>query len=208
MFTFIVSNAAVWQNGAGGTYCDGDSSENCDERAPRTPYSIESLVEEGAGYFLLSNSYLSSIAYIVEMSNLDGIDIEKLNACVNSALDNIILAGHTYDMLIEMALETPYDSVRSDLLKNFDYESFRKELSLNSEIFQDVTFYLKTGDVTGTFLYVREKLKRMEKLLQTVKYYAETGKLPAISIIWQLNEVSAKTLLFGQYAAYTYSAAY
>lgn len=179
-------------------YCNGGRS-NCDDGGGRTFFTLGSLIEEGAGFFLTGKSYIYAISNRIEMANQNGMDYEEMQVITYLALEYIRMAIDTYDLLIQTAENTQYDDVKIKELIEFDYEEFMVENNLNSVILGEVKVFFEKGDITGSYTRIRENFKKIEELLMTVQADAFENRMPAISNIWQMNEIAATTLIFGQY---------
>jgi len=184
-------------NGAGGGYEDPGGKSNL--LGSKENYIIETYIEEGGGYFLNTFSDIMSISNRIEMANLKGIDYEELKRIVDSALENIRNAKATYYLLIKTALDTPYDPIVNLKLRSFNYYALMTEHSLNVSVFNEVAGYLKNGDITGTFIRIKNSFIKIEGLLISIKYEVALNKMPELSKIWEVNEEAANTLIFGQY---------
>ena len=190
--------SVICANGSGQGYEDpGDGKSNF--ASTKENYIIEAYIEEGGGYFLNAFSNILLVSNRIEMANLKGIDYEELKSIVDIALENIRNAKHTYSILIQTALETPYDMEVISKLKRFDYHGFMTEYSLNSAIFKEVEVNLKNGNITGTFIRIYNSFINIEGLLLLIKNEVDLNKMPALPRIWEVNEEASNTLTFGQY---------
>lgn len=200
--TIFLINAEVFSvilTNRGGDAYGGDGSGESNGMGIRENSIIENYIEEGGGYFLNTYSNIMSISNRIEMANLEGIDYEELQKIVDSALENIINAKVTYYILIQLAQDTPYNMEVISKLKSFDYQAFMTEYSLNSDIFKEVERYLKNGDITGSFIRIKNSFIKIEGLLWSIKYEVLSNKMPGLSKFWQVNEEASNTLIFGQY---------
>jgi hypothetical protein len=183
-------------NGAGGGY-DGGGGGGIVKYSD----TIEDYIVKGGGYFLKADSDIKIILRMVELQDLQGIDYREMQTVVNSALENMNNAKQTYEALIQKAGITPYNQAVIDILKNFDYGTFRKENGLNSVIFSRVRSFLQMGDITGIFKHTYSRYLEIIVLLDLIKQSVYRYRLPGLSIFWRLNEKSAFTALFGSYVA-------
>jgi hypothetical protein len=186
-------------NGAGGGYGDGD--ENDEGSICSYSGAIEFYIVQGAGYFLEANMDIQSLLRQVELQNLQGIDYQEMQSVVNSALENMNNAKQSYELLVQTALRTPYNQSVIEILKDFDYESFMKEYSLNGVIFEKVRGFLQKGDITGVFKYTHSRCLEIIYYLNAINISVSRYRLPGLSICWRLNEITADVSLFGSYVA-------
>ena len=102
--------------------------------------------------------------------------------------------------LKNLAASIPYDYALIGKLKSFDYQTFFKNNpGLNPAVFQNVEFFLKSGDVKGAFDYMYEGATEIFNKLNLIKESTDIATLPKISELWRLNQMYSNTLLFGQY---------
>jgi hypothetical protein len=181
-------------NGSGSGYDDPDTGEDLIKNTS----SIDTLITEGAGYYLQGNSDIQTLLNRVELQDLKGIDYLEMQRLVDSALANITNARLTYEKLVSKAEATPYNPVVIEKLKSFDYNSFMIENRLNETIFKKAAGYLGNGDITGAFRHALAVVRYMEFLLTVVKTGMECNRL---EIYWRLNELCAETTLFGSFIA-------
>ena len=103
-FLFVISLnssafARILANGSG----DGYPPPGGSYRA----VSIETYVEEGAGYFLNGNSNIQKFLELYELQNKNGINYEEWQTVLSNAMNNISSAVQTYEQLIKTAEATP-----------------------------------------------------------------------------------------------------
>jgi hypothetical protein len=190
----------IFGNGSGSGYGEGegDAAVGCT--------SIEVLVVQGAGYYLNAYSEVLSFLNRVELSgSTDNIPVEWDNM-LQHALTSMFYALATYDQLILMADSTPYNTPVISQLINFAYDRYMSENQLNPVIFQEVQGFLGEGDITGLYKQIREDLWEIAIDLLSVHYNVVSGKMPPMSQLWKLNEMSSHTLIFGQYVARVFAA--
>jgi hypothetical protein len=181
-------------NGSGSGYDDPDTGEDLKKNTA----SIDTLITEGAGYYLQGNADIQSLLNLVELQDLKEIDYLELQRLVDSALQNITNARITYEKLVIKAEATPYNPVVIEKLKAFDYNTFMNYNRLNETIFKKAAGYLCSGNITGAFRHVLAVVRYMESLLTAVKTEMDFNRL---EIYWKLNELCAETTLFGSFIA-------
>ncbi|MGD2093093.1 MAG: hypothetical protein PVH61_43430 [Candidatus Aminicenantes bacterium] len=197
-FTF----AYIFANGSGGGYGGGGG----DEGAGNSSINIEMLVVEGAGYYLHAQTDIMSFLHRVEMSGNYNVNVFELNTLLQRALDNLVMAAATYDLLIRTAEVTPYNETVIMKLKVFPYDQYLLEQGMNPSIFKEVAAYLGQGNITGMYRQIRANLEDIIEILRLLKEDVSSYKLPPLTRVWQLNEMCFHTLIFGQYAARVFAA--
>jgi hypothetical protein len=183
-------------NGSGGGYGDPNGYY-----APGQGSTIEDYITQGAGYFLQGKSYIQSFLNQMELQDVKGMDFAGLHRLTANALDQISVACIVYENLVVAAKIAPYNPVVITRLKEFDYASFIIDHRLNRAIFDKVSGYLSSGNITGVFIYNLYVLKSIRWLLFIVNSYAEFDLMPPLGFCRKLNELCAELSLFGSYTA-------
>ena len=197
IFSFGVSlYPRISFNGSGSGYDGPGDGDRAFDNA-----SIESMVVEGAGYYLLANSCIQSFLNQVELQDVRGVDYSELQRLIANAVEHITNARFAYERLVETAERTPYNPAVIEQLKDFDYDSFMLENRLNETIFKKVEGYLSNGDITGAFRHGLSVIRSIQWLLFIVANYVEFDQMPELEISWKLNELCAEFSLFGSYTA-------
>ncbi len=189
----------LYQNGAGGGY-EGET-----EGAAKNN-TIESMVIDGAGYFLAAYSDVLELLQRVELSDKNGMDYTAAQDVLGNAITNLENARDTYISLTGVAGNTPYNPQVIDKLKQFDYHTFQVNNKLNPIICKEVEAYLVNGDINGTFAKSHAAFQAMIELLKAIEADVCLGKLPSISALWACNQAMSTELLFGQYEAQVFAA--
>jgi hypothetical protein len=114
-------------NGSGSGYDDPDTGEDL----IKNTVSIDTLITEGAGYYLQVNADIQTLLNRVELQDLKETDYPELQRLVDSALVNITNARITYEKLVSKAEATPYNPLVNEKLKAFDYNTFMNYNNLN-----------------------------------------------------------------------------
>jgi hypothetical protein len=192
LFSNNILLSRIFSNGSGTGY--GDPGEE----GAASNATIESMIIEGAGYYLMCDSYIKSLLNRIELQDLNEIDYQEMQELINKALENITNARITYEKLVNKADATSYNPVVIEQLKSFDYKTFMIENRLNDVVFKQVEIYLSAGDITGTLKHVLLNIKEIEKLLVSVQ--TVTG-LSRIEPFWKLNELCSELSLFGSFVA-------
>jgi len=160
---------------------------------------IESQVIRGAYFFLQAQSEINALMSVVEISDIEGLNYDLLLSHTEKAITHIKDAFYTYQNLIQLAEQTPYNSDILSLLKSFNYDEFSQDNGLNPIIFNQVTLYLKNGDITGTYRYIQNAFFEMHTMLNQVWLEATMDMTPNLPNLWRLSAKSSETLIFGQY---------
>lgn len=163
--------------------------------------SLETLIIQGAGYYLESQEYIFSLSKSIERSDLYGLDFYFVNEKVYDALNSVYNAWYIYNKICEKANSTPYNQMILNKLYLFDYSSFQVNNDLIPSTLLEVRNYLQKGDVRGYYSRIKNDLAKIYNQLQSVQYNLNMGQIPSKDLIWNLNQMTSKTLLFGQYAA-------
>jgi hypothetical protein len=163
--------------------------------------TIRQYVIEGAGYFL--DAYSDTLLFLnkIELAELNGVDYTELSLILTRAIDHMTDARTTYINLKQKADQTPYNQHIITELMNFNYNEFQQVNALNIVIFEQVTGYLKKGDIRGIYNHLLLDIEDIFNLLIAIKAEVDSHVFPGISNIWQLNHTSSQSLVFGQYVS-------
>ncbi len=194
IFCSLSSSAFIHQNGAGGGYVgdiEGAGKNN----------TIESMVVDGAGYFLAAYSDVLELLQRVELSDKDGMDYTAAQDILGKAITNLENARDTYSALTNVAGNTPYNPQVIEKLKQFDYHTFQVNNNLNPVICKEVEAYLLNGDINGNLLVSYQCMSGILPLLHDIENDLAANRTPSIEILWQVNKAFANELLRGQTVA-------
>ncbi len=191
--------AFVEANGSGTGYGGGDGP---DGSSSYTGYfTIENYIEIAAGYYLKAKRDVDGLLAMVELQDIEGVWPEDMREAAESASDNINNALWAYDLLIQKAEATPYNSAVISTLNGFDYDGFMLEQGVVGEVFSEVKGFLKEGDITGVFKRKHSDCLKIAALLNSVKSEIYENNLPGLPGLWKLNRTFARSSLFGSYVA-------
>ena len=115
-------------------------------------------------------------------------------------------ARYINNLLIGTAEVTPYNEAVLSLLRDFDYDRFKLDNNLNSDVFGIARSYLQSGNITGIFKYNADNYARIISLLKSIKKEVYLYKMPELSLFWQLNETLAQHSNLGSYVARLFAA--
>lgn len=208
---FLVTMALV----AGGLYGAIFGNEGCrfyqsgcdngGGRLAKGSPTIAYYIAEGAGYFFSAHSHYLQLMQTVELSEIGAADPAAQQNALNLAVENLENAVSTYDQLIALATDTPYNPIAIEKLTTFNYGVFKKKFNLNAPVFDAVTDVLADGDITGVYAKLRAQMITLTNQLKSIQARTLSGQTPAVSTYWQTNNHFALTLLYGQYAAMIFS---
>jgi hypothetical protein len=153
--------------------------------------SLNSLVVQGASYFLKSKANYSILLQLQE-TGLESASVEKLN----DVIEDIEKANQIYIELNFLMSERRYSREIVYRLKNFNYEELMKRENLNPVIFKEVVSFMKEGDTKGVIEAIQ---KRMQATLDSL-YLVKENRL-AIRYLWRTSEQYSNLNAFGQYVA-------
>ena len=116
------------------------------------------------------------------------------------------MARYYYQELSYKANKTPYNQVVINKLLAFDYDSFQEKHGLLQDVFSEVKGYLERGDVSGIYDRTSAYFDTLINLLETIRGELYWWNIPTNKYMWNLNQVCAKTHMFGQYVARVFDA--
>lgn len=197
---------SVWCNWLDCTYmgnCQNNSGSSSISSVQSGGY-METLVIIGAGHFLKSNADFQLFLNKYELSGLQGVCFEELQAILDNCIFSMESTRITYYDLKTIAYLTPYDPSVIENLKEFDYEGFLQGRNLNPAVFREVRGFLNHGNVNGAINAIYLKTLKILPLLYSIKIDIDKKSLPEISKLWELNQEYSNALLFGQYLAWIF----
>ncbi|MCP4148047.1 MAG: hypothetical protein GY757_09895 [bacterium] len=163
--------------------------------------TIESLIVDGGGAFLQSAADFNRLISIYELSENYGADFSELRLSINAAITNLEKAKVIYVELKERATETPYNQDTMTKLRHFDYYAFRQSNMLIPSVFNQVWYYLSWGNIDGILQEFYSRSTDILDELFTLKHDIQNDILPDVANIWRVNQMYAKSKMFGQYVA-------
>jgi len=159
------------------------------------------LIIEGAGYFLASHADMKTLLNKLELSEMNGVNYPEIQGILNSAIANMENAAGTYNSLIRLAKDTPYNQAVIDKLRKFDYRGFMKKNNLVGDIFIKVRGFLAKGNVTGAYIKLKASKDEMIAQLYVIKGAVDSNVFPDTNLLYRVNQAYIETMLFGQYVA-------
>jgi hypothetical protein len=177
--------------------------EQCEEGEglSATTQPLGQLIIEAAGCYMKSNSDFQLILREIELSDSYGANFVLLQELINKATANMNMANSVYLQIWQTSKGLDYDPVVQEKLRQFDYFSYQVENNLVPVIFEKAAYYLKAGDVRGTYKQAYYATGEILHSLETLKIDIEKNKLPKIKDCWRLNQLYLETGLFGQYVS-------
>lgn len=170
------------------------------------PSSINTLIINGAGYFLNSQSNALLFLNKIEMSEVNGLNYNDLRESLYRAIENMEMARDTYMDLTELAIATPYRLAVIKRLITFDYDGYQTRNGLNDATFKKVEQYLGKGDVNGLFTEMLLGTKNILDMLYALKETVDKDQFPTNQSLWQLAQAYSEFHMAGQYAAQVFYA--
>jgi hypothetical protein len=163
--------------------------------------SIEKIVIIAAGEYL--NAYSNALILLnkIEMSDLMGVDFEEMQKIAETAVNSIQRTHYAYALLVEKAAVAQYNKTTLDKLFYFNYENFKKSHRLNTDIFNQVSTYLKSGDIRGAYDKIQLDTEELSLMLSNIKDSIDRYTIPENYQLWRMNEKFSDSMLFGQYVA-------
>ncbi len=181
--------ARLVHNGTEGGFLD-EGSEN-----------IRITIIEAAGHFLKSYSEILFLLHKVEISDLNGIDYKEVQRIVDNSIFNLENAREKYITLKQLADHTPYNQKTIDKLVSFNYNKFEKDHLLEGKKFNEVKSYLGEGDIRGIYRKTLNDIGSILDRLYLIQSSLYSFSLPRMSELWNLNQICAEFMLFGQHVA-------
>ncbi len=198
-FTHIYYN---WGDCAFDPGCDpdGDSGESS-LFVPSGGGLMAMYIVEGAGYVLDARAGVSTFMNRFETAELTGADYTGMRDTLSQVIDNLEKAKANFVYINYIAAYTPYRESVTGRLKAFPYDDFQKQWGLYENVFARVKSYLSAGDVRGAFSAISKDLDLLLDRLYTLKEGIDAKKLPAVQMVWELNQAFSDNMFFGQYFA-------
>jgi hypothetical protein len=173
--------------------------EQCPDGKESSGQSLGKLIVEAASFLLQSNSDYQSFLKNFEDSAIYGVNFAVLGEIIDNAAENMENANFKYLQIWEISKGLDYDPLVLEKLRKFDYEKFQKENNLNPAIFQEVSTYLKTGNVNGIYERSYNDTGDILRELRVIKASIDSGSIPAIKDCWRINQEYLELELFGMY---------
>jgi hypothetical protein len=188
----------VFGNGSGQVFSEGDGERTV---VGTGNVVIESLVVDGAGYFINANSVIQAILNRFELSDKNGVDFTELNELIDCASFNMQNALEVYQGLLQEASSTPYNPTIVEKLSSFDFASFLIENNLNESTYNKAKSYLCRSDITGIYKEISKNFVIISSILNSIRAETAQNRLPKLQSFWKLNDITIQTLAFGQYVS-------
>lgn len=162
-------------------------------------------IVNGASHFLGSYSDLLLFLNEVELSGVRAVDYQKLGTFLDNAIQKMESARGIYVSLICEAEQTPYNEEIIRKLLEFDYRQFKRDYRLNPVVFNDVSYFLGTGNVRGGYYWILYRMDVLLYKLYLLKDSVNYNVLPEIGLMWDVNREYSNLLFFGQYMAMVFN---
>lgn len=177
------------------------TSSSMYSRVAESKRSLGYYIAKGGGSFLDSSGHFSRFLGLVESSEIEVLDFEKLREYLDSAIAGMESTNQTYGQLAKLAASMPYNQAVLYRLAEFDYYEFQKKKQLLPSIFKKVQRYLVFGNVRGVYREFQGQTDYILSALYELKKDVDAGILPAGAKLWRLNQKYSEFKLFGQYVA-------
>jgi hypothetical protein len=185
----IPAYSVIWHNDLNCIFTE------CPDKA-----SIERHVVIGSVYFLESKSNAELLLMEYEKSALQSFNCalaleytEKAISGLESAKANYLEAKNTGERI-------GYIETKTGWFKEFDYDRFIIDNSLDKEIAGRVKTYLVKTDILGIYGKAIEDIDKILITLGNARNQLQQGKRPGIQVFWALFQQYAEAALFGNYA--------
>ncbi|MCK4763798.1 MAG: hypothetical protein KAW12_16470 [Candidatus Aminicenantes bacterium] len=155
--------------------------------------TIDFLVREAAGYFLISQSDMALFSHKVELSQTD-----ELLTVLNRAIENMEKAKQKYSLIIETAQQANYNQDVIKKLLSFDYQNHQETNDLLPSIFAHVEAILKKGDLNGSYIEFVSYIDAILNKLYVIKDSIDNRSALKMNDIWQANFQYSEALIYGQ----------
>lgn len=162
---------------------------------------LEDEILAGAGNFLDSYSEILKLFQRIELAKLAPLEFDKLRIYVDNAVLKMENARDAYMRLNEKSTKASYDLKIINRLFIFDFANFKNQRGLNAERLSEVSTFLSKGDVRGVYHRVLTDVEQLLHILYRVKNTIDSGRVPEVRILWNLNQLYSRTIMFGQYVA-------
>jgi len=200
------AHARLFSNSTDGGFDDDPNTPQTAGAYPASSLTIRELIIKGAGAFFKAQGDINTLSDKVELSDLDGVNWDVIQEAVYAALENMYQARYYYRELEIKANQTPYNFNVIIKLIYFHYDCFQYENDLIKDVFNEVKGYLSKGDIRGAYSHISAYFDTIIGILETVKKDVDAGTIPANAVMWDLNQITVKVHMFGQYLARVFEA--
>jgi len=169
----------------------------------KSQLSIENAVIQGAVHFLQAQSQASLLLAEYEKSGQQPFNFPAALTLTDKSITEIEKALDRYNQAATIGKQTGYINGMIQKCKNFDYNSFASEKSMNSDIMVMVKAYFCQGNIVGIYRQYVEYLGDILINLNLIREKLSQNIVPEISMFWQLVQQFSKAALFGNYCTIT-----
>lgn len=199
----VLSFPRIMSNGVGIVFTD-DTPVLVSGVATET-VEIESMVIQGAGYYLDSITAYQDLLNKIENKDILGTDYDGWLTSAAKTKELIDHAIETYNLLIQKAQSTPYNQDILNSLVKFDYDAFMNKNNLNPVIYLKIKELLVQGDVIGVLKINYSNFLEISNMLSLLQDSLNEENLTDFSILLGINEKYSEATLFGSYVARIFS---
>jgi len=162
------------------------------------PPTLGQLSIDAAGFFLQSNSDYQAFLKKVELSEIFGVNYEKLKELINSAIENMEMAHSRYYRVWQISNKLERNPLVLEKLNQFDYGLILEEKRLIPSIFSEVEKFLKPGNMPGAFEKIYNDTGDILQTMISLKSLLDSNSID-IPLCWELNQRLLESEIFGQY---------
>jgi hypothetical protein len=206
LITPVCVYGVILGNNTEGAYEEGGGETSSTSAVMSHAPQIRTLIIEAAGHYLNSYSEINLFLNRVETGDLEGIDFQELTALLDGAIFYMEKSRASYCDLKTVASNTPYRQEVVERLKSFDYNGFLDEHNLNPVVYREVWKFLSRGDVNGYYNQLHIKTSAIVDVLNILRNDIARNRIPSAQSLWDVTQVYADTLQFGQYATQIFGA--
>ncbi len=174
---------------------------------PSTPFPIKTSVQIGDMITSSASELLQSAADAflllneVEIAGQNGLNVHAALQRADLAAARVERALGLFKNIIATGKVAGYAPRRIAQLKDFDYGRFALENGLSMETMDEVSSYLRRGNVLGFYRRHARNLQVLLDTLQRIRAELLAGRSPDNSVLWALLQQYNSTMIFGNYAS-------
>ncbi|MCX6558088.1 MAG: hypothetical protein NTW95_11795 [Candidatus Aminicenantes bacterium] len=173
----------------------------CPFHKARTSMIICNSITESASQLLQSASEAFLFMNEVEIAEQNGLNMGAALQRIDLAAAKVEQALKIFYEIIAVGSESSYKLSRINKLREFNYEQYARDNSLNLEAMNRVGDYLKKGDVLGFYRFHADNLEALLNILNQIKQDLLAGRLSDKKVLWSLLQQYTTIMMTGNYAS-------
>lgn len=173
----------------------------CPFHKARTSMIICNSITESASQLLQSASEAFLFMNEVEIAEQNGLNMGAALQRIDLAAAKVEQALKIFYEIIAVGSESSYKLSRINKLREFNYEQYARDNSLNLEAMNRVGDYLKKGDVLGFYRFHADNLEALLNILNQIKQDLLAGRLSEKKVLWSLLQQYTTIMMTGNYAS-------